>query len=133
MFIGTGKRPAVNTSVVLAFVDAINKADTAELLSLMSPDHVLVDSAGNHMSGTKNLEQAWNGYFKLFPDYQIEITDMMEKEGSVGLFGHARATFKGVPWNIPAAWLAEIHAGKVKRWQVYADNSVVLEIMGRTA
>jgi hypothetical protein len=32
-------------------------------------------------------------------------------------------------WRIPAAWLAVVNNGKIQRWQVFADNKPVYDIL----
>ena len=55
------------------FVRCINAHDPKGLVSLCTADHIFIDSLGSQLSGQEQLEQAWTGYFSLFPDYRIEI------------------------------------------------------------
>jgi len=126
----------MNSQVVLDFVDAINRADVDKMYELMTDDPIFVDSRDTVTSGKENLKQAWIGYFDLFPDYKIEITEMLEKESILGMYGYASGTYKNLKdennthhWRIPAAWTVIIKNNRVKKWQVYADNSVVLDII----
>jgi len=34
-------------------------------------------------------------------------------------------------WKVPASWKAKVVDKKIKLWQVYADNSVAIEIMNK--
>jgi len=68
------------------------------------------------------------GYFGMFPDYEIRVERMLTENGIVAVFGSASGTYKGkrglVPENrivMPAAWRAGVENGKVKLWQVYSD------------
>ena len=63
----------MKTKVVLDFVDAINSADVDKLYSLMTIDHIFIDSQDNKATGRDNMKQAWIAYFAMFPDYKIEI------------------------------------------------------------
>ena len=126
----------MNSQVLLDFVDAINRADVDRMVELMTEDHLFVDSRDNMTTGKENMKQAWIGYFDLFPDYRIEITGMLEKESLVCMYGYASGTYKNLKdenntyhWRIPAAWTANIENNRVKYWQVYADNGVVMEIL----
>ena len=121
----------MNSKEVLVFkefVNAINKADIEELNKLMSEDHTFIDAAGRIETGREKMIKGWRTYYEMFPDYRIEIEDIVQGEEIIGAFGTAVGTYNGkrglVPQNIikmPAAWRAIIQDGKVKLWQVYAD------------
>jgi ketosteroid isomerase-like protein len=113
------------------FVTAINSHDVRALTSLMTADHVFVDSAGNQVRGATSMEAGWRGYFAMCPDYRIEMDDVMAKGGAVLAVGDAGGTIDGVAWRTPAAWKAVIRDGRVAEWQVFADNKPVYEILAR--
>jgi hypothetical protein len=128
----------MNTKITLEFVNAINKADIDRILNLMSNEHVFVDSQDCRIIGKDNIKTGWIEYFKLFPDYKIEIEDTFEKDNLVCLLGYASGTFRNLRneidsnyWRIPAAWKAIVHNSQIKHWQVYADNIIVLDIINR--
>jgi ketosteroid isomerase-like protein len=116
------------TTIVKAFIDAINHGDSAGLSNLMTEDHIFVDSAGTRSSNSADLIRGWSEYFRMFPDYRIEVENIIRKGNLVAVFGTAIGTYKGnrglVPENrieMPAAWRAVVENDKVKLWQVYAD------------
>jgi hypothetical protein len=122
--------------VFKAFVNAINQANTEELKKLMSEDHIFIDAAGRKEEGREKMIAGWKSYFEMFPDYKIEIEDIIQGEEIIGAFGTATGTYNGkrglVPQNIikmPAAWRAIIKDGKVKLWQVYADWTEGMKII----
>ena len=128
----------MNIKVALEFVDAINHADIDKIWSLMSDEHLFIDSQENKYVGKDNMKQGWIGYFALFPDYKIEIVETLEKDSLVCMLGYASGTYKNLKdennsnfWRIPAAWSAIIKDNKVEQWQVYADNIVVLDIINK--
>jgi len=128
----------METKVVFDFADAINKADVDKIYRLMADDHLFIDSQGNKMEGKEKMRNAWSEYFRLFPDYKIEIEEIFEKDSSICIIGHASGTYKNLHntnnsnhWRIPAAWKAVIKDNQVKHWQVYADNLVVMDILNR--
>jgi hypothetical protein len=128
----------MKSKVALDFIDAINRSDVESILSLMTDDHVFVDSQDNQASGKDNLKQAWTGYFGLFPDYKIEVNEIFEKESLVCILGYASGIYKNIKdernsnyWKIPAAWKTIIKDNKIKHWQVYADNIIVRDILNR--
>ena len=56
----------------------------------------------------------------------------------VALFGFARGTYapdgklrRKNRWRIPAAWLVVLERGRVARWQVFADNKPMVDLMAR--
>jgi steroid delta-isomerase-like uncharacterized protein len=115
-------------NVVAAFIAATNRHDPAELAALMTEDHTFVDSAGRRESGREHMIAGWEGYFQMFPDYQIHVERMLADAALVAVFGSASGTYNGkrglVPENrieMPAAWQAVVADGKIKFWQVYAD------------
>ena len=128
----------MKADTVLKFVDAINHADSALICELMTAWHVFVDSQGNITEGRDAMRSAWQEYFTMFPDYKIEIAEMIEDDNMVIILGHASGTYKNKAtddnsncWRIPAAWKAIVTRKKIEYWQVYADNSIMLEIIHR--
>ena len=128
----------MDTKIVYDFVDAINCANVDKMVALMAPDHLFIDSQDHKMEGKNNLRQAWIGYFALFPDYKIEINEIIEKDSVICMFGYASGTYKNLieednrnHWRIPAAWRAIVIDDHIKSWQVYADNIIVLDIINR--
>ena len=114
--------------VVKAFVAAINTRDCRELAKLMTEDHTFVDSGGTVASGRESMTAGWKEYFRMFPDFEIQIENILQDETLVAVFGSASGTYNGkrglVPENrieMPAAWRAVVQGGKIKRWQVYTD------------
>jgi ketosteroid isomerase-like protein len=129
----------MDLKIVLNFIESINSANIDNLCNLMSNDHVFIDSRGNNMVGKDNIKKAWIGYFGLFPDYKIEITDTLQNDSIIVLLGYASGTYKtnnknvdnNNHWKVSASWKAIVVEKKIKLWQVYADNSVVIEIMNK--
>jgi limonene-1,2-epoxide hydrolase len=114
--------------VVTAFIAAINRHNPSEIFGLMTEDHVFVDSGGRSQSGREDMVAGWQEYFRMFPDYKIDVDCILGEKALVAVFGSASGTYDGkrglVPENrieMPAAWKAAVENGKVKLWQVYAD------------
>ena len=68
------------TETIHAFVDAINAHNLDRLGELMTDDHTFVDSYGNEVAGRAEMLTGWRGYFEWFPDYQIEVNDIFERD-----------------------------------------------------
>jgi uncharacterized protein (TIGR02246 family) len=114
--------------VVETFIAAINRRNPSEIADLMTDDHTFVDSRGTVQSGRENMVAGWEQYFRMFPDYEIQVESILGTGALVAVFGSARGTYNGkrglVPENrieMPAAWKAIVADGKVKFWQVFAD------------
>jgi ketosteroid isomerase-like protein len=128
--------PAIAT--VLQFEQLINTRNPESICSLLTEDSVFVDSLGNRVEGPAQLRGAWEGYFKMVPDYTISHEEILANENVVAMFGMAEGTFsrggQKKPenvWKTPAAWKAIVKNGKIALWQVFADNEPIRAIMRR--
>jgi ketosteroid isomerase-like protein len=121
---------------VLKFVEAINTADIDKIGDLMSEDHIFIDSGDGKYQGRDFMKQGWIGYFSMFPDYKIEVIDIIESGAMIGIFGYASGTYKGLKdemnshyFRVPASWKAIVKDGKIKHWQVYCETKKAEEIV----
>jgi ketosteroid isomerase-like protein len=124
--------------LVLKFLEKINQHDVHGLASLMSEQHVLVDSLGNRFQGREKLEAGWQAYFNMCPDYAVSHEEIFDHGNIVAVFGFAGGTIAAKGglkpenrWRVPAAWMATVRSGKLVEWRVYADNKPVYEILSR--
>ena len=114
---------------------AINTHHNENLCALMAEDHAFADLQGNQTVGRNQMRTGWIGYFQLFPDFKIEITDVFIHESTLAAFGYAGGTFQGSAghkhnsWRLPAAWKAIIGNGKIQLWQVYVDAKIPYDIV----
>lgn len=122
---------------VEAFVAAINAGDVEAIRTLMSEDHIFIDSLGNTRTGRAQVVESWHSYLTLFPDYRITIRSILTDKGDALLYGRAAATLhrdgKAVSsggWEIPAAWRAAVEDAHITAWQVFADNKPVYALLG---
>jgi ketosteroid isomerase-like protein len=121
---------SMNQQIFNDFVSAINEHNADKLYALMAENHQFIDAQGNTVAGKNKMKAGWAGYFQLFPDYKIEVTEVFIKGDTVAAFGYAEGSFKGTKhWRLPAAWRAIVESGKVKLWQVYADTKIPFESM----
>jgi ketosteroid isomerase-like protein len=123
-------------NVVLKFEQLINSRHAEAICSLLTLDSVFVDSLGNRLEGTSEIRLAWEGYFKIVPDYVISHSEILASGDQVAVFGTAQGTFskdgmlrKEDFWKTPAAWRAVVTDGKIALWQVFADNEPLRAIM----
>ena len=126
----------MNKKTVYDFANAINEHNTDKIFFLMADDHKFIDSHGNEATGKDNMKAGWKGYFQLFPDYRIEITDFFDDGNIIACFGFASGTYKGLAkeknenyWRLPASWKVIVENNKIKLWQVYADTKIPFDII----
>jgi ketosteroid isomerase-like protein len=110
-------------------VSAINVHDVDALAALLTPEHRFIDSLGTVVVGRDALREGWRQYFRLVPDYHIEVERVLGDGPHVVLLGSAHGTYTtdGTlearnAWRTPGAWHALVHEGLIAEWQVYADN-----------
>jgi ketosteroid isomerase-like protein len=128
----------MNEKIIHEFVQAINDHDVERIYSLMEDDHTFIDAHGNEIKDRNKMKAGWAFYFQWFPDYKIEITDILSSSDKSAAFGFASGTFKGMKtdnnenyWRLPAAWKVIINNSKIKLWQVFADTKIPFDIMGK--
>ena len=126
--------------VVLEFEKSINARSPEQICELMTADGEFIDSLGNRIQGAENLRTAWEGYFKMVPDYSISHSEIFADGNTVSVFGSAQGTFskdgrlaKENFWKTPAAWRAVVKGNKIALWQVYADNEPIRAIMRKSS
>lgn len=125
---------------VLKFEELINAHNPDAICALMTADAAFVDSLGNRVEGAAKLRAAWDGYFKMVPDYSISHSEIFADGNTVAVFGSAQGTFskdgtlsKENFWKTPAAWRAVVKGGKIDVWQVFADNEPIRAIMQKSS
>jgi uncharacterized protein (TIGR02246 family) len=126
----------VSTAIAHAFVNAINHRNPEEIASLMTEDHVFIDSLGTRVTGRQNMQKGWEGYFSMVPDYTITIDETLADGSVVVMLGAAQGTYSsGGPlkpenrWQTPAAWRVVVRGSLIAEWRVYADNEPIRRIM----
>ena len=123
--------------IIHNFVEAINEHNVDKICALMTDDHTFIDSQGNEAAGKEKMRAGWIGYFQLFPDYKIEITNMFLDGDAAAAFGFASGTYQGLSdkkenyWRLPASWKAIARNGKIHLWQVYADSKIPYDIINK--
>lgn len=123
-------------ATVLKFEQLINSRSADAVCSLVTQDSLFIDSLGTRMEGHERLLAAWQGYFKMVPDYSISHEEILATDNTIAMFGTAQGTFskdgelkKENFWRTPAAWRAVVKDHKIAVWQVFADNEPIRAIM----
>jgi uncharacterized protein (TIGR02246 family) len=124
--------------VALAFVKAINRQDVDALVELMTPNHRFIDSLGGVTKGRDAMRAGWTGYFRMVPDYAIDIEETYCAGPVVVMLGVVGGTYapdgqlaEGNRWQTPAALRAVIEDGKVAEWRVYCDNEPMRQLIAK--
>ena len=107
-------------AVVLQFNEFINKRNKDGLATLMTDDHIFIDSANNIIHGKEKSLEAWKGFFELFPDYRNVFENLEPHNGLVVIAGHSICSDKRL--DGPAIWTAKTKVNKVTEWRVYRDT-----------
>jgi ketosteroid isomerase-like protein len=128
----------MDKNIILEFVDFINKQNIEGMAGLMSHDHTFIDSLNNSITGKEKMKSSWKFYFDWFPDYTIEISDIIQGRDCSAVFGYAKGTYHNLHnaensnhFHLPAAWKVIIEKDKIKLWQVYADTKIPFEIINK--
>jgi len=102
-------------AVALRFVERINAHDIDGLTALLAPDHRFIDSLGGESVGRETLREGWRQYFRMVPDYRVEVAQTFAEGQEVVLLGTAHGTYTADgkldpqnPWTTPAAWRVRI-------------------------
>jgi ketosteroid isomerase-like protein len=139
--------PEAALTAVSSFMACINQHDVQGLVDLMTEDHLFVDSLGATVSGREAMRGGWNGYFRLFPDYHVEVEMQVARGGVVLACGTARGTYGALAappqaghemgnagsWSAPAAWRAVVRGGHIAAWQIYCDNEPARRVLAANA
>ena len=126
------------TNKILEFIEFINKHDIEGMASLMSDDHAFIDAHNNTYSGKDKMKASWQLYFEWFPDYTIEVSDIIQGGQCTAVLGFANGTYRNMQnpersnyFHLPSAWKVVVENDKIKLWQVYADTKAPNDIMER--
>lgn len=125
-------------AVAQAFVDEINDGNIDGLTDLMTEDHVFIDMDKGRSQGREKMRDNWEGYFQVFPDYQIAIFETHFSGDDILLVGMSTGTLSEFGRTVlekagqkitddsefqgPAIWRAKIREGRIAEWQVLKDN-----------
>lgn len=121
---------------VVKFIDRINAHDVAGIVGLMDEEYRFINSSGDSFHGVSFMRDEWTKHFERYPDFQIKTTAVLSGPEGVAVIGEAAGTYTSDDpieeddhWQIPAAFFGKARNGKMIHWQVFADSSVVFEII----
>jgi len=114
-------------AAVVTFIDRINKGDVDGLGRLMTDDHELRVLDEPPVVGRASNLDAWRGYTRAFPDYTIDAQGFTLEGGRVVVRGTTIRSHLGLPDDeerrLGVLWVAEVHAGLLRSWQVLDDTA----------
>lgn len=127
------------TETVLEFVDAVNHQHIDKIIGMMTPDHLFTDSLGNQIPGRRAMRDAWLGYFKMIPNYEITIDETFVDGRVVLAVGSARGDYAGPldigednTFAICGVWRAIVERDRIREWRVFADNKPLRDLIGNS-
>jgi len=123
-------------AIVCAFLKAINTQDVDGMTALLAPGHRMIDSLGGVVEGREKIGECWKGYFRMVPDYSVDVEETFVNGSSVVILGVAQGTFTfdGVlhpenRWHTPLAVRASVEERLIAEWRIFADNEPMRRLM----
>ena len=124
-------------SIDLAYrtYDAVNRRDLDALLALMDDDveavSRLVRVEGN-FRGHDGVRRWWDNVFAVWPDYSIEVLEMLHFEdlaiAALRTRGHAARSGMEMPETV---WhVTRLRSGKCVWWRTFATRAEALKAVG---
>ena len=120
------RSPLPAVAAVVSFIDGINRADIAQLASLMTDDHELLVFDEAPLEGRLANIEAWKGYASSFPRYVIYPHQLVSDGTHVVVLGHTTGSHLHLPDEQESAltllWRATVSDGQLARWQLLEDT-----------
>jgi ketosteroid isomerase-like protein len=114
--------------LVEQFNTCINAADLGGLSSLMTDDHVFIDTVVSRVSGKAAVTAAWASFFATFPGYRNEFDSLRLVGEDVVVTG--RSVCSDTRLQGPALWRARVRGDKISEWQIYKDTAESRALLG---
>lgn len=131
------EEPLPPVAAVVSFIDAINRGDVEALAALMADDHHLDVFDEAPLVGRSANIDAWRGYAQAFPRYVIYPERIAEQAGVVAVLGYTTGSHLGLPDDeereLRLIWLAEVHNGRLRSWQLLEDTPQARDACGLVA
>jgi hypothetical protein len=116
---------AAAKSIVTSFNDCITG-----ISSLMTDDHVFIDTANNSISGKNCCLAAWKSFFAAFPNYRNIFHQVLIVGDHAVIVGHSVCGDRRLVG--PALWTAKLSGTLVAEWRVYEDTSANRALLGQS-
>jgi ketosteroid isomerase-like protein len=113
--------------IVLRFVDCINRGDAGGLEMLMAEDHELQVFDEDPLTGRETVAEAWRGYIRSFPRYQIYPHQIAAHGNRAAILGHTTGSHLGLTDDeesrLTLIWIAESESSRVRSWILVPDTA----------
>lgn len=106
--------------IATRFTECINDRDIDGLAHLISDNHRLVDMEEGVDEGKRDVISAWEGLFKIFPDFKNVCKKVSIEDNLVKIEGYTECSDPRL--NGPTLFTAKIEDDKISEWRVYEDN-----------
>lgn len=110
--------------------------DVSDLMRMYAEDAIVVSPAMSEIRGREAIEESWNSIFSSFPDWQVELTDLLVDGNRIAIMGFCRATDRNGWFGMPATGarfgyravvLLTFDSGKIVRDERVYDISALLQ------
>jgi uncharacterized protein (TIGR02246 family) len=123
-------------AIVRAFLKAINTQDVDGMKSLLAPGHRMIDALGGVVEGREKIGECWKGYFRMVPDYSVDVEETFVSGSAVVILGVAQGTLSldgelhpENRWHTPLAVRASVEESLIAEWRIFADNEPMRRLM----
>jgi len=108
------------SSIVLRFIEYVNRGDIEGLDSLISKDLVFTDIRGRVFREKGFMA----GYLAEFPDYKIDVRHVLRGGDGVAIIGKTTGShvLPGIEERATLVWTAEVRDGLISQWRIYSDE-----------
>lgn len=128
----------MDSQIILSFINAINSHQPDMIGDLITAEHTFTDALNNSVKGKEQVVKAWRNYLDMFPDFTIQVSEIIQAETCYAVFGFAQATYRNQTneensnfFHLPASWRVVVENNKIQQWQVYCDTRIPSEIIQR--
>ena len=114
-------------SIVLRFNERINARDLTGLSEMMTEDHTFIDISGEIHKSRDVMILGWAVFFKNYPDYRNNFTQIITQGNTVIMIGFSECSFDQL--DGPAIWTVKLRDGLIAEWRVYDDTPEVRKML----
>jgi len=118
-------------SVILEFIERINRGDSAGIASLTAPVYTFKDMEGRVyiVEGAEAIKESWDEYLSAYPSYKILVQHVLRSGDGVAIVGQTTGSHLSpeVEQKETVLWIAELEDGLVSAWRIYSTLMVDVE------
>ncbi|HYG14612.1 MAG TPA: nuclear transport factor 2 family protein [Bacteroidia bacterium] len=115
-------------SVVSSFADAINKRDFNKVNAFLTESHLFIPATKNVIQGREKTLDYWKNLLKKNPDYKIEVSKEIMKDGVAFMLGYVKGNGVSVSNSTPVCWKARVHSNSIallKEYDEFGDMTLL--------